>query len=269
MIEKKTFLGFDITPRKALWQEVWALTRDVRVLRLEEKKTCQHDLRQGLKEMAEAIAKEQAATLNPRSTDASLAEALKRCAELEEQLAQYERQRDSKGRFCKKTQQPVAPAFNPPTVRLCGLEWMTEPLTGFGGTEVLGRTYYTQDEAIAATAQIGNGWRLPTKEEHVALAKLGSSWVDKGPNGRPGRWFGGNHATDHDGSVFFEASGYRGSYSGGLHYVGTCGYSWSSSPAGATSVVGSHLYFDSSNVYPECSNCRANGRPVRCVREVK
>lgn len=67
----------------------------------------------------------------------------------------------------------------PRTIILPGLphlEWMTENLSGFGGTEVDGRWYYTYNEAVAAVKQLGNGWRLMTRGEAVDLAP----WVASG-----------------------------------------------------------------------------------------
>ena len=85
------------------------------------------------------------------------------------------------------------------------LEWMTENLTGHGGTEIDGCWYYTYEQAEEAVKQLGDGWRLPTRGEMLDLDDLGSTWDDE----RKGRWFGGNHATDHEGSLFLEAAGYR------------------------------------------------------------
>ena len=65
----------------------------------------------------------------------------------------------------------------------------------------------------------------------------------------------------------YPASGYRASSSGGLNYVGTYGYAWSSSPYSASGVYGSYLIFNSSHVHPEDYNNRASGFPVRCVQE--
>ncbi len=62
------------------------------------------------------------------------------------------------------------------------------------------------------------------------------------------------------------ASGYRTSYSGDLNVVGESGYAWSSAPLSASSVSGSYLYFNSSNVNPENTSSRAGGFPVRCVQ---
>ena len=66
---------------------------------------------------------------------------------------------------------------------------------------------------------------------------------------------------------FYPASGYRGSGTGGLGNVGVNGYAWSSSPAGAASVYGSFLLFESRGVNPEHYDGRAFGFPVRCVQE--
>ncbi len=44
---------------------------------------------------------------------------------------------------------------------------------------------------------------------------------------------------------------------------GKSGCAWSSSPYSASSVIGSYLHFDSSNVNPETTNYRAYGFPVR------
>ncbi len=64
------------------------------------------------------------------------------------------------------------------------------------------------------------------------------------------------------------ASGCRAGHSGGLSNVGTVGYAWSSAPSSASSVYGSYLGFDSSNVNPEYNfHGRAGGFPVRCVQE--
>ncbi len=63
------------------------------------------------------------------------------------------------------------------------------------------------------------------------------------------------------------ASGWRLSDSGALFDVGTSGYAWSSAPYSASSVNGSYLGFNSSNVKPENNNTRAHGFPVRCVQE--
>ena len=65
---------------------------------------------------------------------------------------------------------------------------------------------------------------------------------------------------------FYPATGYRYDGSGLLYNVSTLGYSWSDSPAGATSVTGSYLDFDSSSVNPEYGNHRSFGFPVRCVQ---
>ncbi|MDE5709169.1 MAG: hypothetical protein K2I32_06970 [Alistipes sp.] len=163
--------------------------------------------------------------------------------------------------------QSKADEKSPSTIILPGmpdLEWMTENLSGFGGTEIDGRWYYTYDEAEEAVKQLGNGWRLSIDDEFVALDKLGSTWDDE----RKGRWFGGNHHTDHEGSLFFPASGFRNITSGDLWGVGTYGYAWFSSPTSGSTFAGC-LVFYSSYVDPLGNYYRAYGLAVRCVRDVK
>ena len=71
----------------------------------------------------------------------------------------------------------------------------------------------------------------------------------------------------HDGDTdFYPASGYRNRTSGALTYVGSGGYSWSSSPAQSSTSAG-YLSFLATGVYPQCNDSRAYGFPVRCVRE--
>ena len=142
-----------------------------------------------------------------------------------------------------------------------GLEWMTENLSGFGGTEIDGNTYYTYDEAVEAVKQLGNGWRIPTRGEIVDLDDLGSVWQEDGPHGLPGRLFGGG--------LLLEASGYRSRSTGALNAVGTLGYYWSSSSAYAGRLSAGHLYFNSGFVYPLRDTSRTHGFSVRCVRNVK
>ena len=142
------------------------------------------------------------------------------------------------------------------------LEWMTENLTGHGGTEIDGETYYTYDEAEEAVKQLGDGWRLPTRGEMVDLDDLGSTWDDE----RKGRWFGGNHDTDHAGSLFLPAAGCRDRSTGALTNVGTYGYYWSSSSYAAGNRNAGSLSFHSGAVYPLYYNYRAYAFSVRCVR---
>ncbi len=142
-----------------------------------------------------------------------------------------------------------------------GLEWMTENLSGFGGTEIDGNTYYTWEEAMAAAEQLGDGWRIPTRGEMVDLDDLGSVWQEEGPHGLPGRLFGGG--------LFLEAAGFRTRETGALTSVGASGFAWSSSPFASGSVNAGHLGFDATVVTPLGHHSRAYGFPVRCVRNVK
>ena len=142
------------------------------------------------------------------------------------------------------------------------LEWMTENLSGYGGTEVDGRWYYSWEEAMEAAKQLGNGWRLPTIGEMADLNDLGSEWQEEDPHGLPGRLFGGG--------LFLEATGYRHNVTGALASVGASGYAWSSSSFGGTVPRdGGYLYFSATWVSPLNRNARSFGFPVRCVRNIK
>ena len=150
------------------------------------------------------------------------------------------------------------------SIELCGLLWDTENLA-IGGYEKDGRHYYTWDEAMEAARSVGK--RLPTQYEWVALCDLGSTWDDD----LKGRWFGGNHDSDHKGSLFLPIAGL--SSSKGLGYrtkmigTSTSGYYWSSSPGYGSSNYAVNLYFRSGFVYPLNYFNRANGFSVRCVRD--
>ena len=150
------------------------------------------------------------------------------------------------------------------STELCGLLWDTENLA-IGGYEKDGHHYYTWQEAMDAAKSVGK--RLPTQYEWVALCDLGSTWDDE----LKGRWFGGNHDSDHKGSLFLPIAGL--SSSKGLSYptkiIGTStgGYYWSSSPGYGSSNYAVNLYFRSGFVYPLNYFNRANGFSVRCVRD--
>lgn len=145
-------------------------------------------------------------------------------------------------------------------IELCGLLWDRDNLS-IGGYEKNGHHYYTWHEAMEAARSVGK--RLPTQYEWVALCDLGSTWDDE----RKGRWFGGNHDSDHKGSLFLPAAGLRSNNSGELASTSSYGYYWSSSPYyGGFSTAG-YLYFYSGSVYPLYYNNRAFGFSVRCVRD--
>ena len=145
-------------------------------------------------------------------------------------------------------------------IELCGLLWDRENLT-IGGYEKDGRRYHTWEEAMDAAWFVGK--RLPTREELKALYYLGSTWDDE----RKGRWFGGNHDSDHKGSLFLPAAGLRSSNSGELANTSSNGYYWSSSPYYGGYGYAGCLYFGSGGATPLNSSNRANGFSVRCVRD--
>lgn len=147
----------------------------------------------------------------------------------------------------------------PQSIELCGLLWDTENLA-IGGYEKDSHHYYTWREAMDAAKSVGK--RLPTWQEWEALCDLGSTWDD----GRKGRWFGGNHDTDHKGSLFLPAAGLRSSNSGELAYTSSYGYYWSSSPYYGGNYGAGYLNFYSGNVSPLNNGSRANGFSVRCVQ---
>ena len=145
-------------------------------------------------------------------------------------------------------------------IELCGLLWDTENLT-IGGYEKDGHHYYTWHEAMEAARSVGK--RLPTREEWEALCDLGSTWDDE----RKGRWFGGNHDSDHKGSLFLPAAGLRYSNSGELANTSSCGYYWSSSPYYGGDNSAGNLYLGPGNVSSIHFSNRAYGFSVRCVRD--
>ena len=147
----------------------------------------------------------------------------------------------------------------PQSIELCGLLWDTENLA-IGGYEKDGHHYYTWQEAMNAAKSVGK--RLPTWQEWKALCDLGSTWDDE----LKGRWFGGNHNSDHKGSLFLPAAGLRYSNSGELASASSNGYYWSSSPYYGGNNLAGLLNFYSGNVYPLYSNNRAYGFSVRCVQ---
>ena len=146
------------------------------------------------------------------------------------------------------------------SIELCGLLWDTENLA-IGGYEKDGHHYYTWHEAMEAARSVGK--RLPTREEFRVLCNLNSTWDDE----RRGRWFGGNHDSDHKGSLFLPAAGLRYSNSGELASTSSYGYYWSSSPYYGGDNGAGTLGFYSGYVNPLSYNGRALGFSVRCVRD--
>ena len=147
------------------------------------------------------------------------------------------------------------------SIELCGLLWDTENLA-IGGYEKDGHHYYTWQEAMDAARSVGK--RLPTRDEWTALCDLGSTWDDE----LKGRWFGGNHGSDHKGSLFLPAAGWRSFYkSDMLANTNIDGLYWSSSPDYGGSSYAGYFSFYSGCVYSPDTHDSSYGFSVRCVRD--
>lgn len=111
--------------------------------------------------------------------------------------------------------------------------------------------------ADAATANWGNGWRMPTKVEMTELySKCSFEWTtQKGVNGEKFTGPNGN-------SIFLPASGFREEYE--LIREGTFGDYWSSTPNLKNPSEVYLLYFNSENCIAY-DNYRHAGLPIRPV----
>ena len=113
-------------------------------------------------------------------------------------------------------------------------------------------------EDDAATANWGNGWRMPTKGEIYELdTQCSSIWTMQ--NSKNGRLFTGPNGN----TLFLPAAGY---YIDGtsLGNAGSCGYYWSSTLYDSYPVDACNLFFNSGLVNWNYYN-RCYGRSVRPV----
>jgi uncharacterized protein (TIGR02145 family) len=152
---------------------------------------------------------------------------------------------------------PVFTSQDHDSIELCGLLWDKENIS-VGGTEKDGHHYFTWTEAMEAAEKQGK--RLPTADEWKALCDLGSTWDDK----LNGRWFGGNHNTDHKGSIFLPS---RGHYDEEGVLMVRYGFYWSSSSSAVDSSLTLCLLFNLLDAY--VSHLVVGNRfPLRLVRDI-
>ena len=110
------------------------------------------------------------------------------------------------------------------------------------------------------------GWRVPTENEMLSLIAAGHTWTNSGPNSMKGRWFGGNHSTDHQGSIFLPASGYRDITSKTSIVRGSVGCYWTSGSTPSSPYNSFFMNFTSTQI-DSGYNYRGMGYSVRCVKE--
>ena len=155
---------------------------------------------------------------------------------------------------------PVFTSQDNDSIELCGLLWDKDNIS-VGGTEKDGHHYFTWTEAMEAAEKQGK--RLPTADEWKALCDLGSTWDEK----LEGRWFGGNHDTDHKGSIFLPALDYNRSATAPANYIlGPCGFYWAFS-RGDWHGYAHNLNFDCDIVNVNLGFTK-NLFSVRCVRDI-
>ncbi len=116
-------------------------------------------------------------------------------------------------------------------------------------------------EDDAATANWGDEWRMPTKEEWQELYNnTAVTWTQQ--NGVNGRLFTASNGN----SLFLPAAGRH--WNSDLYGVGSYGYYWSSSLYTDTPTIAWYFYFGS-GYYSVYDDYRNGGRSVRAVRSVR
>ncbi len=117
-------------------------------------------------------------------------------------------------------------------------------------------------EDDAATANCGDEWRMPTKEEWQELLENTTiTWTQK--NGVNGRLFTGSNGN----SLFLPAAGYR--WGDNLDVVGSNGLYWSSSLYTGNPYHAWLFDFDSGYFFHILNDGRASGQSVRAVRSTR
>ena len=155
---------------------------------------------------------------------------------------------------------PVFTSQDNDSIGLCGLLWGKDNIS-VGGTEKDGHHYFTWTEAMEAAEKQGK--RLPTADEWKALCDQGSTWDEK----LEGRWFGGNHDTDHKGSIFLPALDYNRRATAPANCIlGPCGFYWAFS-RGDWHGYAHNLNFDCDIVNVNLGFTK-NLFSVRCVRDI-
>ena len=137
-------------------------------------------------------------------------------------------------------------------------KYCNNPYYGYNGFTDNLTTLLPEDDA--ATANWGNEWRMPTKEEWQELYQNTThTWTTQ--NGVNGRLF----TAPNGNSLFLPAAGDR--WGGELHDVGSSGHFWSSSllTDGPCSAA-SNFYFGPSFYFVDYDYYRSNGFSVRAVR---
>jgi len=118
-------------------------------------------------------------------------------------------------------------------------------------------------EDDAARANWGGSWRMPTKDEYVALgAAVNTAWTAS----YQGSGVSGLVCTDKTDSskvLFFPAAG--SCFNGSVGRVGNLGYYWSSSLYTNSVQYACYLLSTSGGAYWDSYNDRCNGFPVRPV----
>ena len=115
-------------------------------------------------------------------------------------------------------------------------------------------------EYDAATANWGDSWRMPTRNEFKELVNS-CTWEWTTQNNVDGYLVTGSNGN----SIFLPAAGTR--YETSLHYAGSEGYYWSSTPIGSSTKYAYCLCFYSGSHIASYDITRYNGLTVRPVSE--
>ena len=136
-------------------------------------------------------------------------------------------------------------------------KYCTNPNYGYNGFTDTLTILLPEDDA--ATANWGDGWRMPTREEwHELYQNTTSTWTTQ--NGVNGRLF----TAPNGNSLFLPAAGYR--WDSYLYNVGAIGYGWSSLLR-TDSPNGAYYFLSGSNGYGmNYEGIRDYGLCVRAVR---